>query len=94
MDNRKQITISEILSCLEAGMDRREMAGHFGIPMAELARHFRHPKLRGRRPRAKPLSVLVDDTEEPVGTLSACDGQVPGSGSDWQQTTKQSLCQH
>jgi len=67
MEAKKQITISEILSCLDAGMDRSAMASHFGIPKAELARHFRHPKLKGKRPKAKMVSTLVDDTvEEPA----------------------------
>jgi len=59
---QKQITVSAVLACLQEGMLRREMAAHFGISQSELARHFRHPTLRGRRPKGRPGSVLVDDT--------------------------------
>jgi len=61
-NQRKQITVSAVLACLQEGMLRKEIAAHFGISQSELARHFLHPKLRGKRPNLKPTSYLVDDT--------------------------------
>jgi len=85
-NQKKQITVSAVLACLQEGMLRKEMAAHFGIPQSELARHFLHPKLKGKRPNVKPTSYLVDDTvdenqlEMPFPQQEAAAVQPPAGG--------------
>lgn len=65
-ENKVVLTISSILECLDNGMTREEIAEHFGISMKEVRQHFKHPKLKGRKPKKPMTSVLVDDTEEDI----------------------------
>ena len=60
------ITISQIISDLDAGIDRDGIAIKYSITKKEVGIMFQHPSLKGKRPKkAKVLSfTLVDDTTE------------------------------
>lgn len=66
--NKVQVRLSEVLSLLEQGKGRQEIAEHFGLSLAEIKNIFEHPKLKGRRPKkVKEESFnLVDDTATPL----------------------------
>lgn len=62
MSDKKQIKISEILSMLEGGKSRKDIAAHLEIPMSQLKRIFEHEKLVGKKARPSVNWELIDDT--------------------------------
>jgi hypothetical protein len=64
MEEKKKISISEILSLLDKGYTRKEVQEHYGITIGECTKLFKHPKLTGKKPKSKVSFELVDDTEE------------------------------
>lgn len=61
---KKQITVSEILSKLESGVTRDQIKEEYGLSHREMQELFRHPKLKNRKTRKEVSFELVDDTEE------------------------------
>lgn len=69
MENqKKKITISAVIDCLNEGMKREDVAEHFGLTMSETKKLFEHPKLKGKQARKPVTFELVDDTEEEEST--------------------------
>ena len=63
MSEKKQITISSVITLLEEGKTRKEIAAHFGISQTSCRKMFQHPELKNKKPHIKkePEFVLVDD---------------------------------
>lgn len=61
-----RITISEVLSLLAQGKNRKEIAEHFGRTQTEMNKLvWSHPKLKGRKIKKQYTGIeLEDDTEE------------------------------
>ena len=71
----KEIKVSEVKALLDQGLDRKEIAAHFGKSVAEMARTvWSSPKLKNLKKKAAPTAVLVDDEdaveETVVGTIT------------------------
>jgi orotate phosphoribosyltransferase-like protein len=60
----KQIKISEVLSLLEDGLTRPEIAETLDISMADCRRLFQNEKLKGKKPKKQMDFELIDDTVE------------------------------
>jgi hypothetical protein len=43
------LTISQLQADLKAGLSRKEQAKKYGVPLAALARAYKHPELKGKR---------------------------------------------
>lgn len=63
---KRQIRISEVLSLLDEGKSRKEIAQFYSKTMAEMnALVWSHPKLKGRKAKKQKDSImLIDDIEE------------------------------
>lgn len=63
-----RITISEVLSLLDQGKSRKEIAEHYGRTQSEMKRIvWEHPKLKNRKAKKQYTGIeLEDDTEETV----------------------------
>lgn len=62
-----QIKISDVINLLEEGNNREAIATHYGLEKNEVNELFKHPSLKGKRPKkAKPAPrfTIVDDTVE------------------------------
>ena len=60
----KEIKVSEVKALLDQGLDRKEIAAHFGKSVAEMARTvWSSPKLKNLKKKAAPTVVLVDDED-------------------------------
>ena len=67
VEPKKQvITVSQILSDLEAGLDRKSIREKYNLSVEETKLIFQHPKLAGKRvKRSKAIKfTLIDDTEQ------------------------------
>lgn len=69
----KEIKIGTILTLLEEGKTRKEIAEHLQISLSDLKTIFSHPKLKGKRQKKQKDYVLVDDTEDIVDTSATDD---------------------
>jgi len=84
------IRISEVLSLLDRGKSRKEIAEHFGKSEAEMQRSvWSHEKLKGRKAKKVHDIVLEDDVDEegidnPETTDSAIPGSLSESSEAWQ----------
>jgi len=79
VEPKKQvITVSQILSDLDAGLDRKAIREKYDLSVEETKLIFQHPKLAGKRvKRSKSIKfTLVDDTEQQVND-SQSDGPDP-----------------
>lgn len=64
-----KVSVQEVEKLLEEGMNRQEIAEHYGISYSILQKTvFQHPKLKGRKPK-KVYDIEVFDEEENGGTL-------------------------
>lgn len=68
MSEKKQITISSVLSLLDDGKGRKEIGEHFELSAVDLKKLFQHPKLKNKKPRKPTSFELIDDTEDKVVT--------------------------
>lgn len=69
VEPRKQvITVSQILSDLDAGLDRKAIREKYNLSVEETKLIFQHPKLAGKRvKRSKAIKfTLIDDTEQQI----------------------------
>ena len=63
------VKASEILSMLEAGKSRKEIAAHYGIPTARLVKIIKGcPQLANKKKAANPVD-FVNDLTETHGTV-------------------------
>jgi hypothetical protein len=67
-----RITISEVLSLLDQGKSRKEIAEHYGRTQTEMKRIvWEHPKLKNRKAKKQYTGIeLEDDTEDAVATVA------------------------
>lgn len=67
-----RITISEVLSLLDQGKSRKEIAEHYGRTQSEMKRIvWEHPKLKNRKAKKQYTGIeLEDDTEETVAQVA------------------------
>ena len=59
---RKTITVTEVIRLLDEGMHRPQIAEHFGLTMSDVNKLFKNAALKGKKARKAPGFVLVDDT--------------------------------
>jgi hypothetical protein len=75
-----KLSVSGIITDLENGLDRTAIATKYDLSTAEVNEVFKHPKLKGLRPKRKITRImLIDDTDsngEPSSALLQDD--VPG----------------
>jgi len=58
------VTVSGVKALLKEGLDRKQIAAHYGKSVAEMAREvWSNPKLKNLKKKAEPTIVLVDDEE-------------------------------
>lgn len=60
---RKTITVTEVIRLLDEGMHRPQIAEHFGLTMSDVNKLFKNAALKGKKARKAPGFVLVDDTQ-------------------------------
>lgn len=60
---RKTITVSEVIRLLDEGMHRPQIAEYFGLSMSDVNKLFKNPALKGKKARKAPGFVLIDDTQ-------------------------------
>lgn len=68
---RKQITVSQILTMLEDGKDRVAIKAELGLTGAEMSLLFSHPKLKNQKPKRPVSFELVDDTIDETQNLGS-----------------------
>lgn len=61
-EQKKQISISEVIQDLKDGLDRKAIQEKYGLRTFEATELFKHPKLKGVRVRIPVSFELVDDT--------------------------------
>ncbi len=58
----KEIKISEVKALLADGLDRKQIAAHYGKSVAEMARTvWSNPKLKNLKKKSAPSIALIDD---------------------------------
>ena len=67
---RRTITVSEVIRLLDEGMHRPQIAEHFGLTMSDVNKLFKNAALKGKKARKAPGFVLVDDTVEQEASLT------------------------
>lgn len=76
-----RITISEVLSLLDQGKSRKEIAEHYGRTQTEMKRIvWEHPKLKNRKAKKQYTGIeLEDDTEDTAAAIEVevAQGQGP-----------------
>lgn len=76
-----RITISEVLSLLDQGKSRKEIAEHYGRTQTEMKRIvWEHPKLKNRKAKKQYTGIeLEDDTEDTAAAVEVevAQGQGP-----------------
>lgn len=60
----KKVTIKEVLSMLEKGMSREEIANYFDLNPNEAKTLFKHEKIKGIRKNKYRNNLLIIDEEE------------------------------
>lgn len=61
-----QLTVSGILADLDNGLTRPMIQTKYKLSGKDLTELFKHPKLKGKKTKAAPGFVLVDDTPDDV----------------------------
>lgn len=58
-----QVTVQQIEGYLDEGLTRKEIAEKIGISMADCREMFKHPQLKGKKPKKQKTVgfVFVDD---------------------------------
>ncbi len=74
-----RITISEVLSLLDQGKSRKEIAEHYGRTQTEMKRIvWEHPKLKNRKAKKQYTGIeLEDDTEDTAAAVEVEVAQGP-----------------
>lgn len=74
----KTVTVSGILADLSSGLDRAAIAAKYSLSKKEMTIVFQHPKLKGRKTKVDPASIItvVDDTESESETANTSDEAV------------------
>ena len=68
------IKLSDVQKMVAEGVDRKEIAKHYGVSQAALKRTvFKHPSLRNKKALGTSRFEFIDDTdpENPVSTAAA-----------------------
>lgn len=60
---RRTITVSEVIRLLDEGMHRPQIAEYFGLTMSDVNKLFKNAALKGKKARKAPGFVLIDDTQ-------------------------------
>lgn len=67
-----KLTVSGIIMDLENGLDRTAIATKYDLSTSEVNEIFKHPKLKGLRPKRKTTRItLIDDTDDSGNISSA-----------------------
>lgn len=66
---RRTITVSEVIRLLDEGMHRPQIAEYFGLSMSDVNKLFKNAALKGKKARKAPGFVLVDDTQTEPGVV-------------------------
>jgi hypothetical protein len=67
-----KLTVSGIITDLENGLDRTAIATKYDLSTTEVNEIFKHPKLKGLRPKRKITRImLIDDTDDNGQATSA-----------------------
>lgn len=59
---KTQVSTSAIIADLTNGLNRKDIAAKYGTSVAQVNRWFKHPSLKGLRPKGKSDFELVIDT--------------------------------
>jgi hypothetical protein len=66
-EEKLKITVQEVEQLLEKGLQRPEIAEHFGVPLSILQKTvFQHPKLKGRKAKKIYNIEIVDEEENAI----------------------------
>jgi hypothetical protein len=67
----KEIKLSEVLALSAAGKDKKAIQEHYGLTNNEITQLYKHPKLKGLKPKSALSFTFIDDeTETIVDTTS------------------------
>lgn len=68
---KKVLSISEVLSLLDAGMTRKEINTYFNLNPKESKKLWDHPKLKNRKTSKYKVNIeIIDDDEVSNNTTS------------------------
>lgn len=59
---KKQITVEEIKTLMLGGMNRKQIAAHYGAPASVINKFFKHDELKSLRPKHASEFELLDST--------------------------------
>lgn len=59
-----KLTVKQILSDLDNGLDRREIATKYGLTHTDVKRMFKHDALKGKKVKSAPGFELIEDGYE------------------------------
>lgn len=62
-NNQLVISVEGILSDLDNGLDREQIGARYGLTKAEVREMFKHPRLKGKKPKKQSRFILVDSSE-------------------------------
>lgn len=67
----KEIKVSEVKALLDQGLDRKEIAAHYGKSVAEMARVvWSNPALKNLKKKSAPSIVLINDEVAETGEVA------------------------
>lgn len=73
-----RITISEVLSLLDQGKSRKEIAEHYGRTQTEMKRIvWEHPKLKNRKAKKQYTGIELEDDTEDATDVAASVADLP-----------------
>ena len=58
---KKKITLSQILADLDEGKTREEIGNKYELSKSEVKKMFKHPALKGKKPKKQVSFELIDD---------------------------------
>lgn len=59
-----KLTVKQILTDLDNGLDRREIATKYGLTFSDVKRMFKHDALKGKKVKSAPGFELIEDGYE------------------------------
>lgn len=65
----KEVKLSEVISLIENGKTRKEIAQIYELSSVQQRQLFNHPKIKGLHPKRKPLNI-IDDINIKEGSLT------------------------
>lgn len=61
MEEKRKITVSEVLSLLDEGKTRKEIEKYFGLNPREAKELWKHPKLINKKPAKYSVGIVIVD---------------------------------